>query len=499
MRYVWSTIDAPETEGWNLEYCREDRGPTNCIMGIKDEQNDATRSTIRRRKGSQAQQDYLSSASSTIAAVNPTVEENSGVLDNWINSNFRLRVMHGGRSFFLITENGFTFEYLYNENVWLWLRHDHSTPIKGALGNYNGSFFLVDTYGSLLIRERSGNELAWINCTAMRRGKQVVGGPPWDSIPGKPMRASPEDSIFFVSNMEDWFSSQIRSQGLSVKSDSENALNSCIPITRVALRKFKWKDCSSPPNTKVATIIDQELFRRNIIFVTGKNGRLYQYNKVTELWHEHYQSQHLSLSRLLGTAMRSSLHASSLAGSLFMLSEDGGLVEYHWKSGEGWNWIEHGTPNKGVSFTTSPSPCFERNLLFLVGTDGKVYVRYMDEMTWKWRSCGFPYIGKDEDEAGGAESCMDKDFAAKLEKEEESLHEHNQHCDPKVASTRPIPFTEDSVIFELRDGRVRQFNNGVLNFKLVKLWCLTLSVAVGRNDKIRGESLGVVAHDRNAY
>ncbi|CAN1751019.1 hypothetical protein LINPERHAP1_LOCUS4213 [Linum perenne] len=439
VRYTWSTIDSPETEGWNLEYCREDRGPANCIMGIKDEQNDAratTRSNTRRRKGSQAQQEYLSTSS--IAAVN-TAEENS-VPDSWINSNFRLRVMHGGMSFFLITDGGFTFEYLYNENVWLWLRHDHPTPIRGALGNYNGSLFLVDTHGSLLIRERSGNELAWINCTAMRRGKQVIGGPPWDSIPGKAIRATAEDSIFFVSR------------------------NGRLVQFTVALRKFKWKDCRSPPDTKVATIVDQELFRHNIVFVTGKNGRLYQYNKVTELWHEHYQSQHLSLSRLPGTAMRSSsspssLHSPSLTGSLFMLSEDGGLVEYHWNSGEGWNWIEHGTPNKGVTFTTSPSPCFEGNLLFLIGTDGKVYMRYMDEMTWKWRNCGFPYIGKwkeHDDETGVVESCIDKDFAAKLEKEEESLHEHNQHCDPKVASTRPIPFSEDSVIFELRDGRLAE-------------------------------------------
>lgn len=432
-KYVWSILDAPETEGWNAEYCKEERGPTNCITGIKDEPNDSgiTRSVTRRRKGSQAQQDYLVAGASELI-------QSSGEYsfpENWINSNFRLRVMHGSRSFFLITDGGLAFEYLNTENVWLWLRHDHPTPMKGALGNYNGSLFLVDIYGSVLIRERSGNELAWLNCTAMRKGKQVSGGPPWDGIPGKAMKVTAEDALFFVSK------------------------NGRLLQFTVALRKFKWKDCRNPPNTKVASIVDQELFRENIVFVTGRNGRLYQYNKVTELWHEHYQSQHLILSRLPGTAMRPS--SLSLTGSLFMLSEEGGLVEYQWNTGEGWNWVEHGTPNKGVTLITSPSPCFEDKLLFLIGSNGKVYMRYRDQMTWRWKNCGFPYVRKkhkkqemEEDE--NEEVCIDKEISASLEKDAENFSDLNRNCDPKVSSTRPIPFSDDAVVFELRDGRLAE-------------------------------------------
>jgi hypothetical protein len=123
-----------------------------------------------------------------------------------------------------------------------------------------------------------------------------------------------------------------------------------------------------------------------------------------------------------------------------MLSEDGGLVEYHWNTGVGWNWIEHGTPNKGVTLITSPSPCFEGNQLFLIGSDGKVYVRYMDKMTWRWKNCGFPYVGKlmneDQTQEGGnddnEEVCMDKDFAASLENVAEKYSDYNRNCDPKV-------------------------------------------------------------------
>ncbi|WJZ89717.1 hypothetical protein VitviT2T_008913 [Vitis vinifera] len=437
VKYVWSILDAPETEGWNAEYCTEERGPSNCITGVRDETNDvgASRSITRRRKGSQEQQNYLSLGAS--GSSHAKSWEEYSYPDNWINTNFHLRVMHGGKSFFLITDSGLIFEYVYAENVWLWLRHEHPTAMKGALGNYNGSLFLVDAHGSLLIRERSSNDLTWTNCTSMRKGRQVIAGPPWDGIPGRAMKATTEDALFFVSK------------------------NGKLLQFTVALRKFKWKDCRNPPNTKIASIVDKEVFRENIVFVIGRDGRLYQYNKVTELWHEHYQSQHLVLSCLPGTAMRSS--SVSLTGSLFMVSEDGGLVEYHWSAVDGWNWIEHGTPFKSVTLVGSPGPCFEGNQLFLIGSDGKVYLRHLDQTTWKWKNCGFPYmenmaaekqekVGRNN---GDEEICVDEDFAASLE-EDENLNNHNRNCNPKVASIRPIPFSEDSVIFELRDGRLAE-------------------------------------------
>ncbi|PSR90173.1 Large neutral amino acids transporter small subunit like [Actinidia chinensis var. chinensis] len=429
LKYVWSVLDAPESEGWNAEYCTEERGPTNCMVGIKDEPSDADIARSRGRKGNKAQQSYLPPGGSGSIPAVPSEEYN--MPDNWINTNFRLRVMHGGRSFFLITDTGLTFEYLNAENVWLWLRHEHLTAMRGAVGHYNGSLFLVDEHGSLLIRERSNSELAWINCTGVRKGRQVIGGPPWDRLPGKTLKVTVEDALFFVSRT-----------------------GRLLQFT-VALRKFKWKDCRNPPNTKVASIVDQEVFRENIVFVIGRNGRLYQFNKVTELWHEHRQSQHLVLSRLPGTAMRQS--SQSLTGSLFMLSEDGGLVEYHWNAMEGWNWVEHGTPHRSVTLVGSPGPCVQGNQLFLIGSDGNVYLRYLDQTTWKWKNCGFPHVerngnedqGQVGDNLGSEEVCTSEDFAAGFEKNEEN-------CDPKVAPIRPIPFSEYSVIFELKDGRLAE-------------------------------------------
>jgi hypothetical protein len=106
--------------------------------------------------------------------------------------------MHADRSLFLITDNGFTLEYLNTNGVWLWLRHEHATAMKGILGSYNGSLYLVDLHGNLHIRERNGDDLSWINCTAMRKGRQVASGPPWDGIPGLSRRVTTDDVLFFV-------------------------------------------------------------------------------------------------------------------------------------------------------------------------------------------------------------------------------------------------------------------------------------------------------------
>ncbi|KAJ4978221.1 hypothetical protein NE237_009001 [Protea cynaroides] len=432
VKYEWSILEAPETEGWNAEYCTEERGPSNCIIGIKDEPNNSgnARPKARRKKPGQPHQNYLVPIASESIGAKPRDKIN--FLVERTNTNFRMRVMHTGRSFFLVTESGVTFEHMYTENGWLWLRHDHPTSMKGVVGSYNGSLFLVDIDGNLLVRERSCNELTWTNCTAMRKGKQVIGGPPWDKIPGKYLKVTAEDALFFVSK------------------------NGRLLQFTVALRKFKWKDCQHPPNTRIASIVDQEVFRANIVFVIGRNGRLYQYNKVTKLWHEHYQSPHLVQSRLPGTAMRPS--PLSLTGSLFMVSEDGGLVEYHWNPIDGWSWVEHGTPSKSVTLVSSPGPCFEDNQLFLIGSDGEVYLRYMDQMTWKWKNLGFP---PGENEVVGSQTqagekdkrddiCVDEDIEASFGNNEEGS------CDAKVAPIRPIPFSDDSVIFELQDGRLAE-------------------------------------------
>ena len=197
-KYIWSILDAPESEGWNAEYCTKERGPRNCLTGTKDGSHDSgTSSVTGRRKQGQAQNYYLSLSTSGGGLIQSSEEHN--MLDGWISSNFRMRMMYEGKSFFLVTEDGLIFEYICIESVWIWLRHESSTAMKGILGNYNGTLFMVDTYGSLLLRERSGNELVLKNCTAMKNGTAVTGGQPWDGLSGLARKVTTEDTLFFVS------------------------------------------------------------------------------------------------------------------------------------------------------------------------------------------------------------------------------------------------------------------------------------------------------------
>lgn len=427
-KYEWSILDAPETEGWNAEYCTEEHGPTNCLTGAKNvvadtEPNDLSNAPPSRRRKAEEKQHYL-----YVNSQESDETESYNFLSRSIDLNFHMRVMHADRSLFLIIDNGLTFEYLNSNGVWLWLRHEHTTAMKGALGSYNGSLYLVDVHGSLHIRERNGEELLWINCTAMRKGRQVASGSPWDGIPGSSRRVTTDDALFFV-----------------------NKRGKLLQFT-VALRKFKWKDCQSPPDTKIAFIVDQEVFRRNIIFVVGRNGRLYQYNRITELWHKHYQSPHLVLSRSPGTAMRPS--PLSLTGSLFMVSEHGGLVEYHFSPQDGWEWVEHGTPHRDVTLVGAPGPCFDGAQLFVVGSDGHVYRRHLDKRTWGWTSHGHPSepsaaaLGA---AGGGEQSCATPGAA-----DAHYASSFRGSCDEKVAAVRPVPFSEDAVVFGLRDGRLAE-------------------------------------------
>ncbi|KAL3620373.1 hypothetical protein CASFOL_035285 [Castilleja foliolosa] len=434
LKYVWSTIDAPESEGWNGEYCTEEHGPTNCMLGTKGETGET--SVSRWRKDSRAQSSYLIPST-------PDIGTSSGSQQDYykhIEKLFSLRLIHEGKSFFLIMDNGEAFECLKNENAWIWLRHEHSTEMRGVVGKYNGSLFLVDENGSLFAKERSGDDLVWINCTSMRRGKAVIGGRPWDHLTEQKPRAQLDNALFFVST------------------------NGELLRFNVALKKFKWKRCKNPPGTKIASIVDQEGFREHIVFVVGENGRLYQYNKVTDLWHEHYQSQHLVLSRSLGTAVRPTFF--SPRGSIFMLSEDGGLVEYKWSSADGWNWIEHGQPGTNVTLVGAPGPCFGGTELFLIGSDGNVYRRYLDQGEWKWEDFGFPYIVHEVDgnekqameKATNDESYDDGETEAGFEKVGDKLRGIDRNCNHKVSSTRPILFSEDSLIFQLQDGRLAEMS-----------------------------------------
>lgn len=127
-----------------------------------------------------------------------------------------------------------------------------------------------------------------------------------------------------------------------------------------------------------------------------------------------------------------------------MLSVDGGLVEYHWNAMDGWNWVEHGTPHEVVTLVGSPGPSLEGNQLFLIGSNGNVYLRYMDQMTWKWKNCGFPFLGnsiaedkrQEEGNNKNAKFCTNEDLASSSRKEFENANHLSSDCNPEVSNNK---------------------------------------------------------------
>ena len=60
----------------------------------------------------------------------------------------------------------------------------------------------------------------------------------------------------------------------------------------------------------------------------------------------------------------------------------------------------------------------------------------MNQNTWKWKNCGFPYVRKkkaDDQEPADAEdeieqTCIDKDVSASWEKDAQNFRDHGRNC-----------------------------------------------------------------------
>lgn len=88
-----------------------------------------------------------------------------------------------------------------------------------------------------------------------------------------------------------------------------------------------------------------------------------------------------------------------------------------------------------MALVGSPGPCFLGNQLFLVGSDGRVYLRYLesDQSMWKWKDYSFPYMtGQTIKKSGKEDLNINEDFSPSSRKIEEDLHGVNRNCDPKV-------------------------------------------------------------------
>ncbi|XP_024540156.1 uncharacterized protein LOC112349635 [Selaginella moellendorffii] len=405
--YVWSVFEAPESEGGNSDYCSTSLGPSNCLEGIMDRSSDFTGDHREQQQG--------------IFHGGSTVQE-------WFRIGkggdlFRARALLFGKSIFFVGRDGAAAERFFNGKVWLWLRHDFAFQIRAVLGVYNASVFVTDFHGSLLMREWNGNALQWLNCSALVGGSTVISGSPWDGHFGD-VRT---DAQFYISPGGDLLE------------------------FIVAFRAFSWKNCGHPPDTPVAAIVDQEVFRYRVIFVIGTNGKLYQFNRVTSFWHTYQQQPtQLRLSPIPGVVYRPSFLSTS--GSLFMRSENGNLVEFGWDSANGWFWSDHGTPAPNSYVATSPGPCMDEDgSVFVVSSTGRVHARQLFGGKWRWRDFGHPLAGE-SDEKRHVFVVED----SKTGNAADLLVSFEGECDTTIDSVRPVASSKDTVAFVLRDGRLAE-------------------------------------------
>eukprot|EP00249_Psilotum_nudum_P011412 c23156_g1_i1 orf=71-1756(+) len=457
--YQWSLLDSPESEGGNAGYCTLTRGPSHCVEGIKENPIWGSESKIpqlilKRANGKGRIRQTGATADKLIR--DDKFISSSSHRAPWNNQNnnlFHMRTVQIGKSFFLVGNDENVFERVYNAGMWLWLKHEHLLPVKGILGTYNGSVFVVDVDGIVLMREHVGDTFHWINCSAAEGGQIVMSGPPWDGVLGQIRMVTAEDAVFFV-----------------------NSNGSLIELI-VALHRFSWKDCGHPSTAYVSFILDQEVLRYRVVFVVGSDGQLYHFNRVTQNWHAHSQPVHIVLSRIPGTVIRPTYE--SMVGSLFMRSEDGELVEFHWDNSDGWTWIDHGAPESGIALATSPGPSLGSWRLFVIASNGHVFSRYFVGNQWIWvdhkyPSAEFPLLDppfSGQHSHGEAQ----QDEMANIDEDEHEIEDsipfsHSNfnvqgmdlymsldgECDMKVAPVRPIAFSKRSIIFMLNDGRLAE-------------------------------------------
>ncbi|CAM6104128.1 unnamed protein product [Calypogeia fissa] len=470
--YTWSVLEAPETEGGNAEYCTSFRGPANCLEGIKDSQSgwqppvsstefsQKKKSLSKGRLGRRGvarsdpvkEVDASKGSQSLLSRASPWTQS--------IESLFQLRTMQTDKSIFFIGRDGAAFERFFSGEAWLWLKHEHTLRLSGILGMYSGGVFVVDAERNLFLRERIGNVLHWLNCTEINGGRKVVSGPPWDhGLLGETHAATVEDALFVV--------------------DQEGNLMEFL----VAMRQFLWRDCGHPANTRVAVILDQETLRYRVVFVAGLDGRLYHFNRVTRQWISHHQPSNVLLSPVTGTVIRPNIQ--STRGSLFLRTEDGGLIEFHWDTYEGWKWTDHGFPEPGVTLATAPGPNISNKRLFVVGSDGRLFSRFWDEARWAWFDHGHPKPETVLQAERNIRSLYNPDNIKSSDKVEYSegnpvinnlrfgvmdvYVSFNGECSLTVAPVRPIALSPSSVMVVIHDGRVASIKSEEGTWKWVSV------------------------------
>lgn len=99
-----------------------------------------------------------------------------------------------------------------------------------------------------------------------------------------------------------------------------------------------------------------QVLRMHSVFVVARDGLLHKYNSVSGVWHSS-EAPGAKLALVPGAAVRA---PDGPAGSLFLVTQDGAMVERSWEWREEdslpgrWKWVAHGKPAADVTLASAP-------------------------------------------------------------------------------------------------------------------------------------------------
>ena len=390
----WSIHEVPETEGGNAGYCALEAGPYNCMTGVV--------SSVRLRTEALAGvgMDVI-----TATAVVPAAKGSRGrplvPVAPWLSgAGMQLRLMLP-HSLFVLGPGGMMHERFFNGHAAVWVAHDQPRRLVAVAAVFNFSVIVLDDAGVLHIRERHGDSLRWRRLSAAPgRGSGIdgdesgaaavplVGVPPWDQCCAHPQ--------WGVRKANPWLH--------FLGADGALKELAMLPSGRTAWRDTGPVPGGAGGGDVRPTIADSHVLRARCTFVVGVDGVLYQYNQVTGTWTMHALPSSMGpLAPAAGAVHRS---LDTPAGSLFLRARSGALLERRWEllgpgSSEGfWRWVDHGRPPLEDSDGTPPvlggpvgpvGPTLVDGSVFLVTEQGCVVQRaHLGTGMWAWLQHDFP-------------------------------------------------------------------------------------------------------------
>jgi len=177
------------------------------------------------------------------------------------------------------------------------------------------------------------------------------------------------------------YGSAISPEGFFYGADSDGLLWEGV----FGVKENVWRSISVVGGAKVKVIADARNLLAGSLFIITQKGALLEYRAHRNSWLSHGTWGNTKLSPLPASALRD----LASVGSLFLRAENGEIVE-RWYDGQHrtWRWVGHGSPSAGY-IISAPSMTINRQSFLVVASNGAAFERTWNN-GWKWKGHGAP-------------------------------------------------------------------------------------------------------------